>query len=383
MGTSSSKLKSKPSKFFKRASFRRKKKEAKQATQEAPQNGSTINVLAAGDKQNGITIAEQTVVEPQSPAKAPTAEYVNISTVLGSVDTRNGNGSIAGTPLVAPKQQHNGKQQPNIKEKSRSLAGLIHLRRTGSVKSTKSSTGSTFSLRRFGSVKSVGSKRGRRWKRSKQTDEDVGAEFEYLDPAEIPPEECHFVKLYEPKLHLRIFRHFSLEEKLKIRSVCRKWQTDLFKEQIHFKYPLFHVKSPKWSSNHFSAQQYQEESRVALVSSNKYLYWCPSVQSLQLTERLTRTLIDNLTKYCFSKNLNRLQFTVSNMDKCDIIAQQTMEQFSLKFGKQLREISIDARVPSGAINNDLTGIVRCIAMAYYDKRVLIIMCHLDVVNYIN
>jgi len=43
------------------------------------------------------------------------------------------------------------------------------------------------------------------------------------------------------------------------------------------------------------------------------------------------------------------------MEKCDIIASNALEQFSAKFGKQLNEIDIDARVPNGQINNDLTG----------------------------
>lgn len=375
MGSSSSKLKSKPSKLFKHASFRRKKdrnkwqhqSQAKQSdviSSTCPENGPQITC------QNGhVEVADN---NGQQPINVPVVMVTTLNDASSFEVLPSQIQSIDHCSMMTPPQTPTPmrkpiyqsvtptptRRRPNTKldqnGKSQSLAQLI--RRNGSI---KSKTGSTFSLKRFGSLKSMGSKR---WRRSKKNLDESMANVEmeldiYVHPAEIPSDECHFAKLYEQKLHFLIFENFNLRERMSIRSVCRRWQTDVFKQQSYMIYPLFRVQDKNQTKEYQTTQMLQEEERQAMMTSNKYLYWCPTLKTLSIRGKLTRNLMENLMKYCFAKNINKLEFITTNGHKSDIISSNILEQFSKQFGRQLTEIVIDSRIPYGNAFSDLSDVI--------------------------
>ncbi len=459
MGSSSSKLKSRPSKLFKRASFRRgskKKKEKQQASSNgavhlssngtAVQNGSHTNdvtVLSNGNGNNNITPAvhlqpsdQQQVAEPSlSPSPSPSPSPSSPSPQPPSSPSLSPSPSsspsphpeiIESTPSPQPppspecssspqfKNGHNhrennaystlnlpttstSKLQRSSKRKSRSIGHL--LRRSASMKGGNSSSTaaspspdntdaralndetaekskSTFSLsKRFSSLKSIGSfRRFRRSRSARQLQTELAkAETEELaalealfksNPAEVPPpgEECYFSRLYEAKLHQKVFRYFSLPERITFRAVCKRWQIELLKEAPTFVYPLFTV--PQRSSSEPEAEasvDHHWEAQQATSASNRYLYYASNVQRLAVKGRLTRGTLESLVKYCFSKRLTSVEFRAdpeSGNEKCDIISTSVLEAFSAKFGPQLEEVTVTTSSKHLSFlskNNDLTG----------------------------
>ncbi|KAH9405604.1 hypothetical protein TYRP_001459 [Tyrophagus putrescentiae] len=451
MGSSSSKLKSRPSKLFKRASFRRgskKKKEKQQASSNgavhlssngtAVQNGSLTNdvtVLSNGNGNNSTPAVhlqpsdQQQVVEPSlSPSPSPSPSPSSPSPQPPSSPSPSSSPSphpeiIESTPSPQPppsspeclssphfENGHNHREnnaystlnlpttssarlQRSSKRKSRSIGHL--LRRSASMKggTTSSSTAaspspdnidaaitsetadekskSTFSLtKRFSSLKSIGSfRRFRRSRSARQLQTELAkAETEELaalealfknSPAEVPPpgEECYFSSLYEGKLHQKVFRGSPSEPF----ANAGKLNSSKRRPPLSIRFSPFHKEAHlnrkrKLFDHHWEAQQ-------ATSASNRYLYYASNVQRLAVKGRLTRGTLENLVKYCFSKQLSSVEFRAdpeSANEKCDIISTSVLEAFSAKFGPQLEEVTVTTSSKHLSFlskNNDLTDVI--------------------------
>lgn len=207
------------------------------------------------------------------------------------------------------------KSLKGAKEKSKSISNF---QRASSLRgSSMKAINSIMNLHRSNSLRSLLG-RERRNKRRQQLD----AEQEDLDTGE-----CHFEKLYEQDLHLKVFEYFSLAEKVQLRAVCYRWDKDLFREQRYLRYPLF------------KAHSVPANNRQAKLLSKKYLYYCFHLEALKINQELTRVLFLDLLKCLHRSHLRELIFNVADKQKNEVIQCNLYGNFCRDFASQVKTLS--------------------------------------------